>query len=51
MIYEAYRQAYSKEYAKLYISELVEKGIDKITDRDKSFISQRVLELTNEIEY
>lgn len=51
MIYEVYREAYSKEYAKLYISELVEKGINKITDIDKGLISQRVLELTSEIEY
>lgn len=34
MIYEVYRKAYFKEYAKLYISELIEKGIRKITDID-----------------
>ena len=51
MIYEVYRKVYSEDYAKLYISELIEKGIEKINDIDKGLISQRVLELTSEIEY
>ena len=51
MIYEVYTEAYSESHAKIYISELIEKGIDKITDIDKGLISQKVLELTSEIEY
>lgn len=50
MIYEVYKQAYGEEYANAYLREELNLGQSKITDLDRTLITQRVNELLGEDE-
>lgn len=50
MIYEVYKQAYGVEFADAYLREELNLGHSKLTDLDRTLITQRVNELLGEDE-
>lgn len=50
MIYEVHKQAFGLEYADAYLREELNLGQSKLTDLDRTIITQRVNELLGEEE-
>lgn len=51
ILYQSYASSFGEDYARIYLSELLQNGIEKLSDSDISMIEQSIIELTGSEEY